>query len=142
MPVTSADTLRDLLGLRTVAVVGCSSTPGKAAHDVPAYLQRHGYDVVPVNPYADDVLGEETYDSLAAVEDAIDLVDVFRPSEDVPAVVDQVVSRHRRRGDVEAVWLQAGIHHDEAAARAEDAGLDVVQSRCLKVAHRRLGDGE
>jgi len=127
-----------LLELETVAVIGCSTTEGKAAHDVPAYLQRHGYDVVPVNPFADEILGVEAADSLAEVEADLDLVDVFRPSEEVPGIVDEVLERKESRGDVSALWLQLGISDDEAAARAEEAGLEVVQDKCIKVEHGRL----
>lgn len=138
MPITDDDGLRDLLAADTIAVIGCSTTAGKAAHDVPAYLQRHGYRVIPVNPFADEILGERAYDSLAEVDEEVDLVDVFRPSEEVPEVVDAVIERHEERGDSGAVWLQLGISHDEAAARAEADGLRVVQDRCLKVEHGRL----
>jgi hypothetical protein len=138
MPITTDDGLRELLDLRRVAVVGCSSTPGKAAHDVPAYLREHGYDIHPVNPYADEIFGVEPADSLADVDAEIDLVNVFRPSEEVPGVVDQVLEREASRGDVRAIWLQLGISHDAAARRAEDVGLRVVQDRCLKVEHGRL----
>lgn len=138
MPITSDDGLREVLGLETIAVVGCSTSPGKAAHEIPAYLQRHGYEVVPVNPFADEILGERAYDSLAEVEPDIDLVNVFRPSEEVPDIVDDVLTRHEAREDVQAVWLQLGIQHDEAAARAEAAGLRVVQNKCMKVEHGRL----
>ncbi|RXK51442.1 CoA-binding protein [Halorientalis pallida] len=134
MPVETDDELREMLDLDTIAVVGCSSTAGKAAHDIPAYMQRHGYEIVPVNPYADEVLGRTAVDSLADVEVEIDIVDVFRPSEEVPGIVDAVLDRD----DVQVVWMQLGIEDDAAAARAEDAGLDVVQDRCLKVEHRRL----
>lgn len=127
-----------MLELETVAVIGCSTTEGKAAHDVPAYLQRHGYDVVPVNPFADEILGVEAADSLAEVEADLDLVDVFRPSEEVPGIVDEVLERKESRGDVSALWLQLGISDDEAAARAEEAGLEVVQDKCIKVEHGRL----
>ncbi|MFC4356532.1 CoA-binding protein [Halobium salinum] len=138
MPITADTYLRELLDLDRIAVVGCSSTPGKAAHDIPAYLQRHGYEIHPVNPYADEVLGVEAVDSLADVEGEIDLVNVFRPSEEVAGIVDQVVERRESRGDVRAVWLQLGIRDDEAAKRAEEAGLRVVQDRCMKVEHERL----
>jgi predicted CoA-binding protein len=140
MPVTDDDGLREILELDTVAVVGCSTTPGKAAHDVPKYLAEHGYDVIPVNPYADEILGRTAYDSLADVTEEVDLVDVFRPSEEVPGVVDGVLARHEERGDVQALWLQLDIVHDEAAARAEAAGIGVVQDRCMKVEHGRLMD--
>jgi len=138
MPLTTDEEVRSLLELETVAVIGCSTTEGKAAHDVPAYLQRHGYDVVPVNPFADEILGVEAADSLAEVEADVDLVDVFRPSEEVPGIVDEVRERKESRGDVSALWLQLGISDDEAAARAEEAGLEVVQDRCIKVEHGRL----
>jgi predicted CoA-binding protein len=140
MPVTSDDGLRRLLDLTPVAVIGCSSTPGKAAHEIPKYLQRHGYRVVPVNPTTDEILGEPAYDSLAEVPDDVELVDVFRPSAEVNGIVDQVIDRHDERGDVEAIWLQLGIRDDDAAARAEEAGLDVVQDKCMKVEHGRLLD--
>ena len=138
MPVTSDDGLRRLLDLTPVAVIGCSSTPGKAAHEIPSYLQRHGYRIVPVNPTADVILGETAYDTLAEVSDDVSLVNVFRPSREVSGVVDQVLERHEARGDADAVWLQLGIRDDEAAARAEAGGLEIVQDRCMKVEHRRL----
>jgi len=138
MPVTDDEGLRELLDVRHVAVVGCSGTPGKAAHEIPAYMARAGYEIYPVNPYADEVLGREAADSLADVEETVDLVDVFRPSDEVPGIVDETVARREERGDVRALWLQLGISHDEAAGRAEAAGLRVVQDRCLKVEHGRL----
>jgi hypothetical protein len=138
MPVTDDAGLRELLELRRVAVVGCSSTPGKAAHEVPAYLQRHGYEVIPVNPYAEEILGRRAYDALADVEGTVELVDVFRPSDEVSGIVDEAIARREARDDVRAVWTQLGIRDDEAAARAEAAGLRVVQDRCMKVEHGRL----
>ncbi|WP_435095075.1 CoA-binding protein [Halorubrum sp. N11] len=138
MPITDDEGLDRLLDADTVAVIGCSTTAGKAAHDVPAYLQRHGYHVIPVNPFADEVLGETAYDELADVEADVDLVNVFRPSEEVPEILDAVRERHAERGDADAAWLQLGISHDEAAAGAESDGIAVVQDRCMKVEHGRL----
>jgi len=138
MPLTDDEDLDRLLDAETVVVIGCSTTPGKAAHDVPAYLQRHGYRIVPVNPFADEILGEPAFDSLAAVESDVDLVNVFRPSEEVPEILDAVRERHAERGDAGAAWLQLGISHDEAAAAAEADGIEVVQDRCMKVEHGRL----
>ena len=134
MPVEQDAELREILGLETVAVVGCSSSPGKAAHDVPDYLREHGYEVIPVNPYADEIFGVEPYDSLADVPGEIDVVDVFRPSDEVPDIVDQVLDRD----GVRVVWLQLGIAHDDAAERAEREGLRVVQDSCMKIEHQRL----
>jgi predicted CoA-binding protein len=138
MPITDDEGLRELLDYKTVAVIGCSSTPGKAAHEIPKYLDEHGYEVIPVNPFADEIFGREPYDSLAEVEEDIDLVDVFRPSMEVPSIVEQVIARSISRQDVNAIWLQQGISHDEAADRAEDQGLKIVQDRCMKVEHQRL----
>lgn len=138
MTVDSDDQLREILDAETIAVVGCSTSPGKAAHDVPRYLLDQGYEVVPVNPYADEVFGREAYDSLADVPDEIDIVDVFRPSEETPDIAAEAAERD----DVETVWLQLGIANDEAAERAEEAGKQFVQDRCLKVEHQRLvGNG-
>ncbi|OYR38455.1 CoA-binding protein [Halorubrum sp. Hd13] len=138
MPVTDDEGLDRLLDADTIAVVGCSTTTGKAAHDVPAYLQRHGYRIVPVNPFADEVLGEPAHDELADVDAEIDIVNVFRPSEEVSEILDAVRERHAARGDAGAAWLQLGITHDEAAAAAEADGITVVQDRCMKIEHGRL----
>ncbi|PSP40165.1 CoA-binding protein [Halobacteriales archaeon QH_2_66_30] len=127
-------TLRQILEYDTVAVVGCSTTPGKAAHDIPKYLVDHGYDVIPVNPFADEIFGRTAYDSLTDVPDEIDIVDVFRPSEEVPGILDEVLDR----ADVKALWLQLDIRDEDAAKRAREAGIEVVQDRCLKVEHQRL----
>jgi predicted CoA-binding protein len=136
MPVTDEDELREILGLETIAVVGCSTTPGKAAHDIPRYMLDHGYDVIPVNPFADEIFGREAYDSLADVPDEvdIDIVDVFRPSEEVAGIVDAALERD----DCGVIWTQLGIRDDEATAQAEEAGRRVVVDRCLKVEHQRV----
>jgi uncharacterized protein len=134
MPVETDDEVREILGLNTVAVVGCSSTPSKAAHRIPNYLQKHGYEIIPVNPHADEVLGRPAYDSLSEVEEEIEIVDVFRPSPEVAGIVDAALERD----DIDVIWLQLGIHDDDAVSRAEAAGLRVVEDRCMKPEHQRL----
>ncbi len=134
MPVENDAVLREILGFQAVAVVGCSRSPGKAAHDVPRYLDERGYEVIPVNPYAEEILGRRAYDSLDDVDEEIDVVCVFRPSDEVSGVVDQAIDRD----DVRVIWTQLGIRDPEATRRAESAGLTVVEDRCLKVDHRRL----
>ena len=134
MAVDSTDDLEAVLGYETIAVVGCSSTPGKAAHNVPKYMLEHGYDIVPVNPFADEIFDRKAYDSLAAVEESIDVVCCFRPSEEISEIVDAALERD----DIQAIWMQSGIRDDDAAARAEADGRTVVQDRCMKVEHRRL----
>lgn len=134
MPVVSDAELREILGLERVAVVGCSRFPTKDAHQVPKYLLDRGYDVIPVNPHAEEIFGRTAYDSLADVPGPIDIVDVFRPSDEVATVVDAALDRD----DVTVIWTQLGIRDDDAAARAEAAGMQVVQDRCMQIEHRRL----
>jgi len=134
MPVEDDATLRSILARDVIAVVGCSTTPGKDAHEIPRYLLEHGYDVIPVNPHADEIFGRQAYDSLTDVEEAVEVVDVFRPSEEVAGIVEEAIDRD----DVEVVWTQLGIRDAEATRRAEEAGLQVVEDRCMKVEHARL----
>ncbi|PSQ59813.1 CoA-binding protein [Halobacteriales archaeon SW_7_71_33] len=134
MPVESDAELRAVLGLETIAVVGCSSTRGKDAHEIPRYMDEHGYEVLPVNPYAEEILGRKACDSLADVPTGVEIVDVFRPSEEVSDIADALLERD----DVDVMWTQLGIRDDEAARRVEASGRRVVQDRCLKVEHQRL----
>jgi len=118
---------------KTIAVVGCSKDPAKDAHRIPKYLQIQGYRIIPVNPTADEILGEKAYPSLEAVPAPYDVVDIFRPSSDVPPIVDQAIP-----GPASTIWMQLGIRHPEAAAKAEAAGKRVVQNRCMMREHARL----
>ncbi len=121
---------------RTVAVVGLSPKPDRDSFRVSRYMQSRGWRIVPVNPNATEVLGEKAYATLtqAAADTRIDLVNVFRNSEDVPPVVDEAIAI-----GAQAVWLQVGISHQAASAKARAAGLQVVQDKCLMVEHARLG---
>ncbi|MFW5963809.1 MAG: CoA-binding protein [Natronomonas sp.] len=134
MPVETDAELREILECETIAVVGCSGTAGKAAHDVPKLMRERGYEVIPVNPYADEIFGVEPYDSLGEVEEEIDIVDVFRPSEEVSGIVDEVLERD----DVDVVWTQLGIRDREAGERVEDSGRQYVEDRCLSIEYKRL----
>ena len=134
MPVESREELREILGLETFAVVGCSSTPTKDAHRIPKFLLERGYDIVPVNPNADEIFGREPYDRLADVAEEIDVVNVFRPSDEVSGIVDAVLERD----DVDTVWTQLGIRDPEAGRRVEESGRRYVEDRCMKVAYNRL----
>ena len=120
---------------RTVAVVGLSDQPHRASFDIARYLQAQGYRVIPVNPNVSEVLGEKAYPSLldAAQHEQIDLVNCFRNSPDIPPVVDEAIAIGAK-----AVWMQLGISHADAAAKAEAAGLLVVQDHCIKIDHRVL----
>jgi len=121
---------------RTVAVVGISpKEEDRPSYRVASYLQSKGYRVIPVRPDGEEILGERVYRSLKEIpaEINIDIVDIFRKSEDVPPVVEEAIDRK-----VKVVWMQEGVIHDEAAARAEKAGLKVVMDRCIKKEHQRL----
>ncbi|MFQ3319591.1 MAG: putative CoA-binding protein [Natronomonas sp.] len=134
MPVESDEELREILELETIVVVGCSATPGKAAHGVPKFMRDHGYEIIPVNPYADEIFGKVPYDSLSEVDEDVDIVDVFRPSEEVSDIADEAIERD----DADVVWTQQGIRDREAGERVEAAGKQYVEDRCLKVEYQRL----
>ena len=127
---------------KTVAVVGLSREVGKDSHRVSAYLKAHGFCIIPVNPFADEVLGEKSYKSLLdmppEIQKTIEIVDVFRPSEDVPPIVEQAVKLHAKYGNLRVVWMQLGIVNEGAAEVAKKAGLTVVMDKCIMVEHRRL----
>ena len=135
-PQTEAERVAWILRhCRHIAVVGLSPKPHRASFEVASYMQAQGYRIIPVNPNAREVLGERAYRSLreAAQHERIDLVDVFRNSEDVPPVVEEAVAIGAK-----ALWLQLGIRHDAALAAAQAAGLVAVQDRCLKIDHPAL----
>ena len=135
MEVTDAE-LKDVLGhARTIAVVGLSDKPDRDSNEVARYLQGQGYRIVPVNPMLTEVLGEKAYPSLSAIPSdlKVDIVDVFRRSEQVPPVVDEAIAR----GD-KVVWMQLGVEHAAAAAKGRAAGITVFENLCIMVQHRRL----
>ena len=123
---------------RTVAVVGLSSNPDKASYQVAHYLQSVGYRIIPVNPFVDEVLGEKSYKSLLDVPEAIEVVDIFRPAEAVPAIVEEAIQLKNRVGHPKVIWMQLGIVNEEAARQAKKTGLTVVMDRCMMMEHKRL----
>ena len=131
--VQDVNTTELLEKARTVVVVGCSPKPERDSHRVAAYLQGAGYRVIPVNPVAEEILGEKVYPDLASIprEIEIDIVDVFRRPEHIPAVVDAVLDRGAK-----ALWLQLGCSHPESEQRAADAGLMIVSDHCIKIEHQ------
>ena len=118
---------------RTIAVVGLSGKRYRPSYGVAEYLKRSGYRIIPVNPMEKEVLGERAYPDLDSVPEKVDLVDIFRRSEFVPEIVEAAI-----RIGAKAVWMQEGVVHEGAAARAEAAGLAVVMDRCILKDHRRL----
>jgi predicted CoA-binding protein len=118
---------------RTIAVVGLSGKRFRPSYGVTEYMQRNGYHIIPVNPYESEILGEQCYPDLDSVPGAIDIVDIFRRSEFVPAIVEAAIRKGAR-----AIWMQEGVIHEGAAQRAIEAGLVVLMDRCILKDHRRF----
>jgi predicted CoA-binding protein len=133
MKITATDEIGELLKrTKTIAVVGLSDSPLRPSYGVSAYMQSHGYKIVPVNPSIKGALGEKAVASLGEIEEKIDMVDVFRRPEYVPELVDEAI-----RLKVAAIWLQEDVIHEEAAEKARKAGIFVVMDKCILKEHRR-----
>lgn len=118
---------------KTIAVVGASRNPSKAAHTVPQYMKKHSYTIIPVNPKAETILEEKVYPKLTDIPVQVDIVEVFRPSEETPAVVAEAVKLKPK-----LVWLQLGITNEEAKKIADEHGIPIVMDKCMKIEHMRL----
>ena len=118
---------------KTIAVIGCSSNPEKAAHRIPKYMQEHGYKIISVNPNSDNILGEKTFKSISDVKEKVDIVNIFRPSEDCLEVVKEAIKIKPK-----VIWMQSGIINEDAKKLAEQHGMKVVMDRCLMVEHKKI----
>ena len=137
MPVQNAtqQEISDILKrYKTVAVIGMSKNPEKDAYRIPEYLMKNGYQIIPVNPSAEEILGQKSYKRLADVPDEIDIVDVFRPSEDIPNYVQDVIQKKPK-----VFWEQLGIHNPEAEEKIASVGIKVVYDRCMLQEHQKIG---
>ncbi len=123
----------EILKMKNVAVVGMSKNTDKAAHYVPKYLHENGYNITPVNPNSDVILKKQCYDEITDVPDVIDIVNVFRPSDQVLPIIKKAIKKKPK-----VIWLQEGIHDEEAEKLVRDAGIDIVFNRCMLAEHRRL----
>jgi predicted CoA-binding protein len=126
---------------KNIAIVGLSRNTEKDSYRVGAYLKKHGFQIIPVNPLAEEVLGEKSYRSLLDVPveiKVIDIVDIFRRSEDVPPIVEQAIALKAKHGKPNVVWMQLGITNEKAAKAAEKAGLAVVMNKCIMIEHAHL----
>lgn len=137
------DEVKDILTkYKTVAIVGLSKDPSKDSHRVAEYLKDNGFSIVPINPSADNVLGEKSYKSLidvpVEIQKTIEIVDIFRPSPDIPNIVEQAVKLKERFDKPYVVWMQLGIVNEKAAESARKAGLIVIANKCLMQEHRKL----
>lgn len=129
----SDDEIREILSLKHVAVIGMSKNETKAAHYVPKYLSDNGYDIIPVNPTTDEILGKKSHEKISDIQDDIDIVDVFRPSDQVLPVIQEAIKKKPK-----VIWLQEGIHNSEAEELARKEGIKVVFNRCMLAEHQRL----
>ena len=129
----SDEEITQILRMKKVAVIGMSKYEEKAAHFVPKYLLQNGYDVTPVNPTTHEILEKKCYTEITDVPHDVDIVDVFRPSEDVSTIINGVVKKKPK-----VMWLQEGIHNIEAENLAMNSGIDVVYNRCMLAEHQRL----
>lgn len=129
----SDEEIKQIFSLKNVAVIGMSKDPQKAAHYVPKYLKEQGYNIVPVNPTTDEIIGLKCYPEVEKVSEPIDIVDVFRPSGEVLSVIQGTIKKKPK-----VIWLQEGIHNKEAEDLARNEGIDVVFNRCMFAEHKRL----
>jgi uncharacterized protein len=130
----SDDEIRKIYMLRNIAVVGMSKNEEKAAHYVPKYLIDRGYNVIPVNPTATEILGRKSYTTVSSIPDSIDIVDIFRRSEDVPTVVEDALKKE----GIKVIWMQEGIYNKEAERMAKEKDISAIYNRCMMAEHRRL----
>ena len=119
--------------LKNIAVVGMSKNPEKAAHYVPKYLADRGYNIIPVNPTTNEIMGKKCYHKISEVNESIDIVNVFRPSDQVMPVVEEAIKKNPK-----VIWLQEGIHNQEAEELVRNVGIEVVFNRCMLAEHERL----
>jgi uncharacterized protein len=129
--------IKNFYKLKNIAVVGMSTNETKPAHFVPKYLIEHGFNVVPVNPTASEISGRKSYPRITDIPQHIDIVDVFKKSEDVPALVDNAIMKRGLR----VIWMQSGIYNEAAEKTAREKGIDVVFNRCMMEEHKRLFGG-
>ena len=127
--------IKEIFQLKNIAVVGLSKNEEKPSHYVPKYLIEHGYNVIPVNPTITEVLGRKCYPNVTAINERIDVIDVFRKSEDIPAVIEDIL---KKKDGIKVLWMQLGIHNEDAERKANENGIDVVYNRCMMVEHERL----
>lgn len=128
------DEIRDILkNSKTIAIVGLSDKPERDSYNVAEYLKDHGYTIIPVNPAKSEILGEKSYPDLASIPGPVDIVDIFRKVDAIPAIVDEAIKIKTK-----AIWMQLGLAHNKSAQKARDAGIVAVQSKCIKVEHGKL----
>lgn len=142
MKRSTDDKIKSALGCKTIAVVGLSRDPNKDSYRVAKYLKENGYRIIPINPFAEEILGEKCYKDLLQVPEhiqrSIEVVNIFRPSQDTPQIVEQAIQVRRKSGRPHFIWMQLGIINNEVAKLAEEAGFEVIMDRCMMIEHGRF----
>ncbi len=133
MALSEHEVQKILTTSKIIAVVGLSNKPDRPSYDVASYLKEHGYRIIPVNPTIKEALGEKVYASLKDIPERVDVVQIFRRPEEVPAIVEDAIAIGAK-----VVWMQPGAENEEAAAKAESAGLKAVVGACMRTVHRSL----
>lgn len=136
--MTDEQKIEILKSAKNIAVYGMSKNKEKAANHVPVYLKSQSYQIIPVNPTADEIEGLKCYHTLGEVEGNIDVLDVFRPSKDIPNIVKEAVERKKSKGDIKVIWVQEGIESAEGKSLAEEAGIVYLENVCILKEHKRL----
>jgi len=124
----------------TIAVYGMSSNFEKAAFTVPGYMLKQGYNVIPINPTADKILKQKSYQKLSDIPDKIDILNIFRPAEEAEGIVKEAIARKKEKGDIELIWLQLGLTNEKAKQLAEENGIEYVEDKCIYVEHKKAKD--
>lgn len=123
-----------------IAVYGMSTNLAKAAHTVPGYMLKQGYKVIPIHPTAERILKQDAYKSLSEIPDRIDILNIFRPSDEAEDIVKEAIARKKEKGDIELIWLQLGLSNENAKQLAEDNGIDYIEDECIYVEHVKAKD--
>ena len=135
MDTHSDSEIRDFYNLKNIAVVGVSKNETKPSHFVPKYLIEHGYNIIPINPTISEVFGKKTYPKFSIIEEPIDILNIFRKSEDIPEIIKDL---QNKTNSLKLIWMQVGIYNKEAEKWAKENGVEVVYNRCMMEEHKRL----
>lgn len=123
---------------KNIAVYGMSTNLEKAAHGVPGYMLKQGYNVIPINPTAETIMKQKVYKNIMDIPDSIDILNIFRPQEEAFEIVKEAVERKNAKGDIKLIWLQLGLQNAEAKKLAEENGIEYIENKCIYVEHKKV----
>ena len=124
--------------MKNIAVYGMSANIAKAAHTVPGYMLKRGYNIIPINPNADTIMKQQVYRNIMDIPDKIDILNIFRPQEEALSIVQEAVERRKAKGDIKLIWLQLGLRNAEAKKLAEENGIDYIEDKCMYIEHKKV----